>query len=138
MDDKIRNYIEELFKEAPCTKANINLKEEMISNLQEKYTDLIENGSTKELAYNAVISNIGDISPLLDDKDYNDVVLSEQNLKTDQLRRKRLRNELSVVLWSVAIVLYFSISIYSEEWGLAALVFVGAVIIEALINIISD
>ena len=136
MTDRIRKYVEELFSEAPCTKENMNLKEEMIVNLQEKYTDLVENGSTKEVAYNTVISNIGDISPLIDDRDYSENNLNEQNLQKEQLRRKRIRKELSFVLWGAVLILYFMISIFTDEWGGAALVFVGAVIVEALINIV--
>lgn len=136
MTDRIRKYVEELFSEAPSTKANISLKEEMIGNLQEKYIDLVENGSTKELAYNTVISNIGDISSLIDDRDYSGINLNEQNLQKKQLRRKRLRKEMSLVLWGAALMLYFMISISTEEWGAAVLVFVGAVIVEALINIV--
>jgi len=65
--DKLRRYVDGLFIEAPPTKKAVELKEEMIQNLTEKYNDLIAAGKTQEAAYNIVIAGIGDISALLDD-----------------------------------------------------------------------
>ncbi|PHV70948.1 hypothetical protein CS063_07975 [Sporanaerobium hydrogeniformans] len=65
MDDKLRDRVEALFEEAPQTKKASELKEELISNLTEKYNDLVANGRTSEEAYNSVIAGIGDIDELI-------------------------------------------------------------------------
>ena len=66
-EDKLRRYVDGLFIETPPTKKAVELKEEMIQNLNDKYNDLIEAGKTQEAAYNIVVAGIGDISALLDD-----------------------------------------------------------------------
>lgn len=65
--NKIENYVEDLFKNIEKTRKSEDLKEELISDLKEKYKDLIENGKSEKEAYNEVISGIGDIDELLKD-----------------------------------------------------------------------
>lgn len=67
MEENIRRYVEELFVGTPPTKKAVELKEEMIQNLTEKYNDLISEGKTPEASYNIVIASIGDVSSLLKD-----------------------------------------------------------------------
>ena len=66
-EDKLRRYVDGLFTETLPTKKSVELKEEMIQNLTDKYNDLIAAGKTPEAAYNIVVAGIGDISGLLDD-----------------------------------------------------------------------
>lgn len=77
MDDKLRRYVDGLFKDVQLTKSIVELKEEMIQNLSEKYQDLLYEGRTEDVAYNTVISGIGDISSLINDMDITKKELSE-------------------------------------------------------------
>jgi len=65
MEDKLRIYVDDLFADTALTTKAVELKEEMIQNLNDKYNDLISDGKTQEAAYNIVIAGIGDISGLL-------------------------------------------------------------------------
>ena len=65
MELQIRAYVDELFAETVPSKKSVELKEEMIQNLTEKYNDLIAEGKTPEAAYNIAIAGIGDVSYLL-------------------------------------------------------------------------
>ena len=67
MEDKLRRYVDDLFAETAPTKKAVELKEEMIQNLQDRYNDLISEGKTQEAAYNIVVAGIGDIDSLLDE-----------------------------------------------------------------------
>jgi hypothetical protein len=67
MEANIRNYVETLFNNTPPSRKAVELKEEMIQNLNEKYNDLIAEGKTPEAAYNIAIAGIGDVSGLLKD-----------------------------------------------------------------------
>ena len=67
MEDRLRRYVDDLFAEAAPTKKAVELKEEMIQNLQDKYNDLLSEGKTQEAAYNIVVAGIGDIGSLLDE-----------------------------------------------------------------------
>ena len=97
MEDKLRWYVEGLFEETPPTKKAVELKEEMIQNLQDKYRDLIAEGKTPEAAYNIVVAGIGDVGVLLrelkNDEMYN-------NPEYEAARRK------SAMITSIAVMMY--------------------------------
>jgi hypothetical protein len=65
MEDKLRRYVDGLFARTAPTKKAVELKEEMLQNLHDKYSDLISEGKTPEAAYNIAIAGIGDVSGLL-------------------------------------------------------------------------
>ena len=65
MKDKIKSVIADLFENAPQSEEVIELQEEMISNAEEKYEDLIQRGFTEEQAYTMVMGSIGDVQELL-------------------------------------------------------------------------
>ena len=100
MKEKIRMHIDGVFAETVPTKKAVELKEEMIQNLEEKYKDLLSEGKTPEAAYNIVIAGIGDVSGLLSelDTDVNAVLWRRQ--EDDAARRK------SALLTSVAVMMY--------------------------------
>lgn len=67
MNNKIREYIDELFQDAPKTKRALEMKEEMISNALEKFMDLIKEGYREEDAYGVVIHSIGNVQELFEE-----------------------------------------------------------------------
>lgn len=66
MNEKLRAYVEELFKNAPKTKQAVEIKEEILRNSIDRYNDLIKEGRTPEAAYNISVAGIGDVSHLID------------------------------------------------------------------------
>lgn len=65
MNEKLRNYIDSLFENAPKTVRAVELKEEMFQNLTDKYNDLISQGKSEEAAYNIAVASIGDVDVLI-------------------------------------------------------------------------
>lgn len=65
MNEKIRTHVNSLFDGAPQTRKVLDLKEELLANLNSKYDDLIAQGDAPDDAYRAVIASIGDISELV-------------------------------------------------------------------------
>ncbi|MEG0356809.1 MAG: permease prefix domain 1-containing protein [Christensenellaceae bacterium] len=65
MEQKLRKYVEELFADAPKTKKALELREEIYTNLRDKYDDLIKSGASPEEAYVIVKRSVGDVSELL-------------------------------------------------------------------------
>jgi len=104
MEDKLRIYIDNLFEKTTPSKKSVELKEEMIQNLHDKYNDLISEGKTDEAAYNIVIAGIGDISDLLKELDEeakpNVIDTGTYRIKMEQYRRK------SAMLTSIAVMMY--------------------------------
>ena len=64
MIQRIRIYVNELFADAPQTKKANDLKDEVCSNLIDKFVDLTGHGMPEEEAYNAAIASIGDTDEL--------------------------------------------------------------------------
>ena len=65
MENKLRAYMEELFSEVTPTKQAVELKEEILQNLMDKYHDLLAEGKSPEAAYNIAVASIGDTDELL-------------------------------------------------------------------------
>jgi len=113
MKEKFKSYVEKIFANAPKTKKADDLKEEIISNLLDKYNDLKETGKTDEESYNIAISNIGDISELVNNLKERDVL----NIARNEERRKK-----SALFISSAVGLYI--------FGLIPVIFCASVSIE--------
>ena len=95
MEEKIRAYVEELFAGTSSRKA-IELKEEMIQNLTEKYHDLLLEGKSPDAAFNIAIAGIGDVSGLI--RDLQNEALDPKVI--DAYRQK------SAMITAIAIMLY--------------------------------
>ena len=97
---RLREYIEDLFAAAPESVRAVEVKEEFIQNLTEKYNDLLSEGKSEEAAYNIAVSSVGDVSGLIRElqglpEQYT--ALAEEN---QQLRKR------SALLTAIAVGLY--------------------------------
>jgi hypothetical protein len=61
---KIKDHVEELFKEIPDSERKETMKQEIIQNLEEKVLDLIYEGKEEEDAVNKAIVEFGDIEDI--------------------------------------------------------------------------
>jgi ABC-type multidrug transport system fused ATPase/permease subunit len=95
MEEKIRAYVEDLFAGTSSRKA-IELKEEMIQNLTEKYHDLLSEGKSPDAAFNIAIAGIGDVSGLI--RDLQNEALDPKVI--DAYRQK------TAMITAIAIMLY--------------------------------
>lgn len=85
MNEKLRNYVDSLFENAPNTVRAVELKEEMLQNLTEKYNDLLAEGKSEEAAYNIAVASIGDVKGLIDRLGEPGAVGSEKSRKRSAL-----------------------------------------------------
>jgi len=100
MEEKLRSYVDDLFAETTPTRKAVELKEEMIQNLSEKYHDLTAEGKTEEAAYNITIAGIGDISALLAELEKDMINKENITYETDASRHK------SAMYTAVAVMMY--------------------------------
>ncbi len=77
MNTKIINYVDALFSDIPNNKEANELKEEILSNMSERYEDYIKEGKTENQAFSLVIGSLGDIDEMLVDVMPNDDFLEE-------------------------------------------------------------
>ena len=100
MKHKLRNHVDGIFADTVPTRKAVELKEEMIQNLEDKYTDLISEGKTEEAAFNIAIAGIGNITSLLSELD-SDTNASLWRRQEDEAARRK-----SAMLTSIAVMLY--------------------------------
>ena len=99
MEDKLRRYVESLFEGTNPTRKAVELKEEMLQNLQDKYRDLLDEGKSPEAAFNIAVAGIGDVSTLLKQLEENFRSEPEQE-RFEKAQRK------SAMLTAVAVMMY--------------------------------
>lgn len=99
MEQRIVNYINEIFKNAPKTPQAEEVKNEILGNTLEKYKELKAEGKDDETAFTIAISYIGNVDELINaySDDVDSVILRES------FQRHRARQAL---LLSIAIALY--------------------------------
>ena len=99
MEDKLRAYMDEVFKDISPTKKSVELKEEILQNLIDKYHDLINEGKSPEAAYNISIASIGDTKELLSAFQQRPA----GNMSNEDYERARKK---SALLTAIAVSLY--------------------------------
>lgn len=77
---KIKEYVQELFENSPQNRKTEEFKEELLANLLDKYYDLLQSNMDDEIAYNKVISSIGNIDNLFE-KDPLEITKESWNKK---------------------------------------------------------
>ena len=102
MENKLRAYMDHLFRDVKPTRKSVELKEEILQNLVDKYHDMIAEGRTPEAAYNIAVASIGDMDELL--AGLHGAPSSEGLPITKEALDKGRRK--SAVLISVAVMMY--------------------------------
>lgn len=143
MNERIKAHIEGLFQSAPRTKKIIELKEEIMSNCNCKYEDLIAGGATSDEAFKTVIAGIGDVSELISQLETGvspDAHLVEEfrEWKVQKDQKNSLRSNISAILWPSILIAYFLISFLTQAWYITWVLFIAGVMIEGIISVIFD
>lgn len=116
MKEKITQYFNQLFEDAPKTRKALDLKREMTQNALDKYEDLVQEGYSEQDAWQNVISSIGDVTELFEE-------LEEKNLLMlpEKDRRKRaMIKSVAVGLYIFAGVVFFAVEgvlSMASGWG---------------------
>ena len=79
MNNKIKNYVDVLFSDIPRSKKANELKEEILTNMSERFEDYIKEGKTENQAYCQVVSSLGDIDEMLADVMPSDEFVKQAN-----------------------------------------------------------
>lgn len=109
MNEKIRIHVNKLFEKAPNTKRVNDLKDEIISNANDKYNDYVQNGKTEEEAYVKVIEEIGDVDELVEELVKASPI--NQEGRKDNRQKTALVVSISVGLYILSII---SIAVLEE------------------------
>ena len=64
MKERLRTFMDELLKDVPKSRKVLELKEELIGNMEERYEDLMGQGYREEDAYQCALDSAGDVREL--------------------------------------------------------------------------
>lgn len=127
MTAKIRAEIEHLFAPAPRTKQVVEMQEEIIQNVTDKYGDLLAEGKPQQAAYNIAMASLGDMDTLILELQ-EEAMMQEDPNYTQTLSKARQRQALLV---TSAVVLYiFSllpVILLQDEIGIVLFLAIAAV-----------
>lgn len=138
MKSKIRVYVESLFDGALKTEQVVELREEILQNVIDKYDDLVADGRSQDEAYRIAVSGIGDINDLLhsmgsksEEKNYNSYDAANVNNmnSVNNVAANKKEEDDSVVksikaaIWAVGVVVYFIVSFSTGAWFITWLIF---------------
>jgi len=112
VEGNIRVHVEELFAGTAPSKRSVELKEEMIQNLTEKYNDLISEGKTPEAAFNIAVAGIGDISYLLKDLEKD---AAHPEVIAAQRHRSAMFTAIAIMLYIISVVPLIIISMTTHS-----------------------
>lgn len=105
MEQALREYVENIFKEAPNTLKAVELKEEIVQNLIEKYHDLLNEGKSEQAAYNISVASIGDVNELLRSiEPTNNAAAASAQQKSTGTVRNALMTAIAVMLYILSPV----------------------------------
>ena len=114
MNRKIENYVDVLFMDVPRNKQSIELKEELLSNMSDRFDDYIQEGKSENQAYSLVISNLGDIDEMLADVMPTEAFVEQ----SDYYTKRNARNvAIAVVMYIVGAAFLIGLGGYGETMG---------------------
>lgn len=101
MEMKLRQHMDELFSEVPVNRQSVEIKEEILQNITDKYHDLLNEGKSEDAAYHIAIASIGDLTELLES-----LKSTEAPIDDDAVRRYNEWKKNSALRTSIAVALY--------------------------------
>lgn len=118
MYEKIRATVDELFISAPKTRRAVELKEEILSNLMDKYNDLLASGKSEEDALSIAISGIGDVDELIRCLKEPSSFDNEAMIKANQKYAIMVSSAIGLYIMSVAILILLT-AVFDVDGGIA-------------------
>lgn len=121
MVEKIKQYFNEIFADAPKTRMALDLKQEMMQSAIDKYNDMVADGYSEEDAYQNVVSSIGDVTELFPEvEERNLFALSEKERK-----KKATLTSAAVGLYIFAGAVFIFFGMLSESIGYDVIMAIG-------------
>ena len=82
--EKIRVFVDNVFSGLPKTKEVIDMKRDILSNMEEHYLELIKQGKDEDSAFGIVVSEFGSIEDIRRELNLDEILYNESNLPIDE------------------------------------------------------
>lgn len=139
MTEKIVQHFNKLFEDAPKTRKALDLKQELTQNALDKYQDLVQEGYSREDAYENVIQSIGDVSELFEEVEEKNLLM----LPEKDRRKRAMIKAVAIGLYILAGVVFFAMEMMVGLQGFGwmdyeglGLVFAGLICIAPTIMLV--
>lgn len=106
MEEKLREHIEEIFSTVPCTEKAVEMREEILQNLLDRYHDLLAEGKSEEAAYSISVEGIGDVNELLGSLNLPNMQPQQPVQDVAENERSAAAKHKNAILTAVAVMLY--------------------------------
>lgn len=126
MNKRIEAHVNALFANASGDTHIMEIKEELLANLNEKYEDFIGSGKDETEAFALVISSIGDIDSLLKDMGKSSTYAPLEIEKNSQKRSVFISCGVALYILSIVPLIWYG-RFGFHEIGLALLVLICAI-----------
>ena len=155
--ETIKNYLETMFKNLPQTEKVLKAKSELLQMMEDKYTELVNQGKSENEAIGTVIAEFGNLEELAEDLGIAEVLqekkdnaegqdqAAEAGKENGQGQENQSKNHhkaekiLKTAYWPAITFLYFFISFLTSRWGATWIIWLLATpIYAALKAIFSD
>lgn len=110
--EKVKNYVNALFAGVPRTNKAAELKEEIMSDMNERYNDYIRDGKSETEAYSLTIANMGDVDAMMRS------VLPDEDFKqgAEKSRIRRARNiGIAIALYILSVIFVIGSSLFGTD-----------------------
>lgn len=132
MNSKIKNHVEILFIEIPKTIKSVELKEEILSNMNERFEDYLSNGKDEQEAYKLTINSFGNMDEILEEVMPDDNFLN--NVEFYRERNAKL-TAIAIAIYILSPIPLFSMSIFESMEIMDILAIIGLNIFLVLVAI---
>lgn len=112
MSNKIESYVNALFTDVPRTKKAVDLREELISNMNERFSDYLSEGKSETQAYSITIASMGDLDAMI-----QEVMPDDKFREAAQQYRKRNAKftAIAIALYILSIAVVVGCSEFGDE-----------------------
>ena len=115
MNQKIKNYVDVLFNDIPQTRKASELKEEILSTLNDHFESHLAEGKSENQAYTESLADLGDVDELLAS------LAPERELKPkiDEYKKRAAKNKaIAVMIYILGAIFITCLPAISEVFGI--------------------
>lgn len=103
MNEKIKNYVDLLFEDVPRSQKANELRNELLSNLNDRYEALIAEGKTENEAYGLAVAELGNVDELIKDLMPDKEITERVNAER---KRKAFFTSIAIFMYIISCALF--------------------------------
>ncbi|MHC1722055.1 MAG: permease prefix domain 1-containing protein [Aminipila sp.] len=142
--NQIRNYIEAMFSNLPKTQKVVEMKLNMLENMEEKFQELLKAGKSENEAVGIILADFGSMEELKEELGISNI--QPENIEYNpHIQENSVFNEdcetgmpklIKSTIFSIALIIFLCVGFFWNLWHPGWIIFVVAAMITKLTNAI--